>query len=558
MSRWAPVFVSKTRTGAMFASMSAVFGMAAAAIYLSLFMRFDLLGNLIWHQVQSWAAFSKKTQLKADLALAEATKAFPDYSSKLYIALTILILTAIGFMALFYDVMKRKEAELVTGEHVSGNKEISYSEAIKEIEAKLKDPLTAYDYRHTPQDIRVQGYKQKKAFRFPRFAGAGHRLYLGASGSGKSKLMFQDLEQIRAGGSKAIILDPGGRYQARLRRPGDKIFSIYDKRAEYYDFWSEPGFDYFALASSLIESKGSSGGKDDFFTESPQSLFAGLLKISEDGGIDELKRHIYDPDIEELQESLRDNTEVSAQFLKDSRLAANVMASYATKLYWLKYLNYWAIQGGRVIKRGISQWARDDSDRSWVFLVADERDWEASKHFFRMLTTITGKAVYGRGEYPARVDIVEVQDEIESIGYNPELSQKLNIGRKDGYLVFGGLQTASQFYSIYGKDAANTIIQGFQNKFLFKTEDPDLAKLMASLTGMGRWRVRDEQVSNDGKASVSMKMEERPAFRSEEFFSLRSGECVAKVSGINPFKFAVPYRKFEAVELESMSEIPAI
>ena len=558
MSRWAPVFVSKTRTATMFAGMSAVFGMTAAMIYLSLFVRFDLLGRLVWRQVQSWIAISKKAQIKTDIALMEASKAFPDYGSRLNIALAILALTAIGFMALFYDVMKRMEVDLVIGEHVSGNKEVSYTEAIKEIEEKLKDPLTTYDYRHTPQDIRVQGYKEKKAFRFPRYAGAGHRLYLGASGSGKSKLMFADLEQIRAAGSKAIILDPGGRYQARLRRPGDKIFSIYDKRAEYYDFWSEPGFDYFALASSLIESKGGSGGKDDFFTESPQSLFAGLLKISESGGMDELKKHIYDPDIEAIQESLRDNTEVSAQFLKDSRLAANVMASYATKLYWLKYLNFWAIKGGRNKKRGISEWAKDDSNRSWVFLVADERDWEASKHFFRMLTTITGKAIYGRGEYPERVDIVEVQDEIEAIGYNPELSQKLNIGRKDGYLVFGGLQTASQFYSIYGKDVANTIIQGFQNKFLFKTEDPDLAKLMASLTGMGRWRVRDEQVSNDGKASVSMKMEERPAFRSEEFFSLRSGECVAKVSGINPFKFAVPFRKFEAIEPESMSEIPAI
>lgn len=558
MSRWAPVFVSKTRTAAMFTGISTVLGMTAAIIYLSLFVRFDLLANLMWRQFQSWLAFSKTAQAKADLAFMEAAKAFPDYSSKLYIAFAILMLTLIGCMALFYDVMKRKEVDLVVGEHVSGNKEVSYEEAIKEIEAKLKDPLTAYDYRHTPQDIRVQAYKEKKTFRFPRYAGAGHRLYLGASGSGKSKLMFADLEQIRAAGSKAIILDPGGRYQARLRRTGDRIFSIYDKRSEYYDFWSEPGFDYFALASSLIESRASAGGKDDFFTESPQSLFAGLLKISEVGGMNELKKHIYDPDIEALQERLRDSTEVSAQFLKDSRLAANVMASYATKLYWLKYLNHWAIQDGRITKRGISEWARDDSDRSWVFLVADEKDWEASKHYFRMLTTITGKAVYGRGEYPGRVDIVEVQDEIESIGYNSELSQKLNIGRKDGYMVFGGLQAASQFYSLYGKDVAHTILQGFQNKFLFKTEDPDLAKLMASFTGMGRWRVRDEQVSNDGKASVSMKMEERPAFRSEEFFSLRSGECVAKVSGINPFKFAVPYRKFEPIEAESMSEIPTI
>ncbi|WP_414699011.1 TraM recognition domain-containing protein [Oligoflexus sp.] len=104
------------------------------------------------------------------------------------------------------------------------------------------------------------------------------------------------------------------------------------------------------------------------------------------------------------------------------------------------------------------------------------------------------------------------------------------------------LQAVTQFEAIYGEKEANTIIQGFQNKFFFRSEDPRLAQRMAENTGIGRWRVRDESVSNEGKSSVSMKVEQRTALRPEDFFALRSGECIAKITGINPFKFALPHK----------------
>jgi Type IV secretion-system coupling protein DNA-binding domain len=561
MSRWQPVLANKSRTFSTTMNLAILCGLVLATLYL-------WITPIKPERVLHWGVQQLKSELttvinpnkkgKADRDLIGASRAVEGYSSYFYYSLAVFGLGMFGSFALLSDIMKKQEAKIAKGEYVSGNRQVSYEQAIKEVAAKLKDPMTAYDYRHTPQDIIIKAHKKNTPFRFPRYAGAGHTMYLGASGSGKSQLMFHILKQIRQAGSKAIIIDPGGRYYARFGKAGDRIFSIYDKRGEYYDFWSEPGFDYFAMASSLIDSKGAGGGRDDFFKESPQSLFAGLLRISKDGGMNELKKHIYDPDVEFLQQQLQENTEVSAQFLKEPKLAAHVMASYATKLYWLKYLNHWAEEAGKTEKRGISEWARDDQDRSWVFLVADERDWEASKHFFRMLVTLAGKSVYGRGEYPGRVDIHEIQDEIESIGYNAEFSQKLNIGRKDGYIMHGGLQAITQFESIYGVNEAKTIIQGFQNKFLFRSEDPELSRRMAQITGPGRWRVKDENVSNEGKSAVTMKIEERPAFRAEEFGELRPTECVGKISGINPFKFAMGHRQYPIVHPESMSEIPPI
>lgn len=558
MSRWEPLLAGKSRTISKTLGISLLAGIVLAALYLwTTDMKPATLARFWVKYIAAQIAVTPKSKAKADGQLREASRAAEGYGDYFFYAALVLGLGTVGAYTLTHDLMKRHEKKLGKGEYISGQREVTFSEAIDEVAKKLKDPLTAYDYRHTPADITIKAHKERREFRLPRFAGAGHAMYLGASGTGKSRLMFNVLTQIRAAGSKAIIMDPGGIYYARFGRPGDRIYSIYDKRAEYYDFWSEEGFDYFALSSSLIESKGSAN-KDQFFTESPQSLLAGLLRISEAVGMAELKKHVYTPDIEYLQTHLQLNTEVSAQFLRDSRLAANVMASYATKLYWLKYLNYWAEQDGRTQPRPISEWARNDADRSWIFLVAENKDWEASKHFFRMLVTLAGKAVYGRGEYPGRTDIHEVQDEIESIGYNAEFSQKLNIGRKDGYIMHGGLQAVTQFESIYGDKEANTIIQGFQNKFLFRSEDPKLAQRMAEITGIGRWRVKDESVSNDGKASVTMKIEERTAFRPEEFFSLRSGECIAKITGINPFKFALGHKDYPALNPQSMSEIPPI
>lgn len=563
MSRWQPVLANKSRSISTTLGLAFLFGLLLSSLYLyTTPMKPEKIGRWSVQKIKAelMETISPKKSGKAKAELTDAEKGIEGYDTYFYWALAVLGLGIFGSYALLHDLTKKQEEKMAAGEYVSGNRAVSYEEAIKEVTKKLKDPMTAYDYRHTPQDIIITAQKKGKPFRFPRYAGAGHTMYLGASGAGKSQLMFHVLKQIRQAGSKAIIVDPGGRYHARFGKPGDRIFSIYDKRASYYDFWLEPGFDFFAMASSLIDSKSAGGGtgKDEFFKESPQSLLAGLLRISKDGGMAELKKHIYDPDIEYLQQQLQESTEVSAQFLKEPKLAAHVMASYATKLYWLKYLNYWAEDAGRTEKRGISEWARDDGDRSWIFLIADEKDWEASKHFFRMLITIAGKAVYGRGEYQGRVDIHEIQDEIESIGYNPEFSSKLNIGRKDGYIMHGGLQAVTQFESIYGVNEAKTIIQGFQNKFLFRSEDYELSRRMAHFTGTGRWRVKDENVANDGKSAVSMKIEEKTAFRAEEFGELRPTECVGKISGINPFKFAMGHRKWPVINQESMSEIPPI
>ncbi len=557
MSRWEPILAGKSRTlSTAFAAallsgivMSMVYLMASDVklIPLSRYIGNALIGDLIPDNLLG------KKKPKAERPSESAT----DYGQTLMLAGAVLGLSTVGFFALILSISGSHEKKLQQGEFVSGNREVSVKEAIEEVKAKLKDPQASHDFRHTPQDIKIKPAGSREEFRWPRYAGAGHALFLGASGGGKSNLIHLGLQQIRDAGSKAIILDPGGHYYARFGRRGDRIYSIYDKRAEYYDFWSEPRFDYFALSSSLIEGKNTSG-KDEFFTESPQSLFAGLLRLSKDGGMAELKKHIYDPDIEYLQKTLKENTEVSAQFLNDPRLATHVMASYATKLYWLKYLNYWAEQDGRTEPYGISQWARDDSDLGWVFLVAENKDWEASKHFFRMLVTIAGKAVYGRGSYRVRTDIYEIQDEIEAIGYNAEFSNKLNLGRRDGYIMWGGLQATSQFESVYGPTEAKTIIHGFQNRFMFKAADKDMAEIMSDLSGTGRWQIKDEAIANDGRASVNTRVEDRPAFRIDEFNRLRPGECVGVINGINPFKFAIPHKQYPIINPATMSEIPPI
>jgi type IV secretory pathway TraG/TraD family ATPase VirD4 len=297
--------------------------------------------------------------------------------------------------------------------------------------------------------------------------------------------------------------------------------------------------DPFAISSALIEGRpggqglGSQG--DTFFTEAAQSLFAGLIAISRN--LTELKSYLFGGDLALIREKLTEAGEISAQFVKEERLAANVMASFSTKLYWLKLM-----RDDRSHSRSISNWVRDDSDTSWIFLIAEEKDWDASKHYFRLILTIAGKAAFGRGEQGSGADIYEIQDEIETIGFQPDFVQKLNIGRKDGYVVLAGLQAFSQFQTIYGDHQAQTILNGFQNRFLFRSEDFKATKMMSEMTGPGRWRVISENISTDGKPSIGKKEESRPAVRPEVFYALRPGECVMKVSGCNPVRILLEYR----------------
>ncbi len=116
--------------------------------------------------------------------------------------------------------------------------------------------------------------------RIPSRAEAKHIQVMGDTGSGKSTLLMQILQQIEQRDETAIVYDPAGEFTERFykEKRGDWILNPLDARCPYWTPASElrnPA-EARTIATSLYQP--TNDKKGEFFTETPQKIFAHLLK----------------------------------------------------------------------------------------------------------------------------------------------------------------------------------------------------------------------------------------------------------------------------------------
>lgn len=115
--------------------------------------------------------------------------------------------------------------------------------------------------------------------RIPLAAEAQHFEIIGDTGTGKTTLIMQILRQIQARGDSAIVYDPACEFVRRFYDAGrgDIILNPLDERCPYWGPAEElrRKAEAKAIAASLYQP--TSDKKGEFFTETPQKIFAHLL-----------------------------------------------------------------------------------------------------------------------------------------------------------------------------------------------------------------------------------------------------------------------------------------
>ena len=118
----------------------------------------------------------------------------------------------------------------------------------------------------------------RPALRIPRATESSHLLIMGDSGTGKSALIRQILNQLDDRGETAIVYDPALEYTPQFYSPerGDVILNPLDGRSPYWSPGDELRHDAEALtlATSLFPDR---ANENPFFTEGPRRIFAHLL-----------------------------------------------------------------------------------------------------------------------------------------------------------------------------------------------------------------------------------------------------------------------------------------
>ena len=303
----------------------------------------------------------------------------------------------------------------------------------------------------------------------------GHFLLMGDTGTGKSVLIQQMLDQVRCRGESAIIYDPALEFVPRYYEEsrGDLILNPLDVRTPYWSPSEEvlgPG-DAITMAKSLFPDKEE---VQRFFTESPRRIFAHLVSFRPTP--QELIHWMQVP--EEIDKRTR-GTDLAA--LVDRQAAPQrfgVLSSLTMVADALRLLpndqetsRQWSAAG----------WAR--SRKGWLFISSTPETREALRPLISMwLDMLILRLMSANRQWAEKHPLWIFLDELPSLQNLPQLSTALTESRKSNLRIVLGFQGRSQLEVVYGK-LAEAMLSQPTTKIFLRTTEPRAAKWISDSIG---------------------------------------------------------------------------
>jgi type IV secretory pathway TraG/TraD family ATPase VirD4 len=370
--------------------------------------------------------------------------------------------------------------------------------------------------------------------RLPLRDEAKHIQVMGDTGVGKTTLLVQMLTQIEDRGESAIVYDPAGEYSQRFYREdrNDVILNPLDARMFYWSPSSElrnPA-EARTIASSLYQP--ADGKPGEFFTETPQKIFAHLMKYRP--SVQELVAWMSHPD--EIDRRVK-GTELEAMISKDAADQRNgVLGSLGLIADSLRLLPTKEQAGGK--EWSATAWA--EKREGWIFLTGTEAEQEALRPLHSLwidLLILRLLTLPKEGQKRAWF----VLDELATLQRLPQFHSALTKGRKSNNPIIFGYQGKAQLEVIYGH-LAEVMLSQPATKFVLKTSEPNAAKWASELIGeIEIERVR-ETVADGKRAGKSFTMDRQiePLVMSSEIKGLADLHAFMKL-GNNVTRFSFPH-----------------
>ena len=309
----------------------------------------------------------------------------------------------------------------------------------------------------------------------PRRSEAKHIQIMGDTGVGKSTLMMQMLKQIEDRGESAIVYDPAGEFIQRFHREsrGDWVLNPLDARMPYWTPSSElrTPAEARTIAASLYQP--TNDKKGEFFTETPQKVFARLLK--------------YRPTPQDLVAWMSNEkeidarvmgTELAAMIAKDAPDQRNgVLGSLGLIADSLRLLPTLKQAGER--EWSATEWA--EKREGWIFLTSTEAEQDALRPLHSLWIDLLILRLLTLPK-PGQTRAWFLLDELASLQRLPQFHTALTKGRKSDNPIIFGYQGKAQLEVIYGH-LAEVMLSQPATKFVLKTAEPKAAKWASELLG---------------------------------------------------------------------------
>ncbi len=381
-----------------------------------------------------------------------------------------------------------------------------------------------------------------------------HILVTGTTGSGKSNLFNTLLPQIRNKKQPAIIVDLNGDYIANFYDPsrGDIIFNPFDARSHSWDFWKEVSSEenLNLIANALFASK--SGSYDEMWNNASQQVFIDAVKVignSRGKTVQDLFELISKKDLKEMYETLKNTAGGSLLDPKNDKTAMSIRTNTIAFTKWLAYLK----ESENAFD--VSSWVNsiDKGNTGWLFLNATPKQRNILQQIFTVLMDLMISSIMELGpNYDRRIWLII--DELPALNKLPSLPQALAEFRKYGGAVLSGLQSINQLSERYGHYEATTMFGQFNTKFIFRTEEQNIANMVSNLFGKVEYQESSENISygaHEMRDGVSFGKVERtkPLIAIDDLASLANLECFVKLPDPNcrAAKIQMKYQKMKNI-----------
>ncbi len=401
----------------------------------------------------------------------------------------------------------------------------------------LKGPvmLTPKEFNEAIQGDGI-GFKTDEAkamMRIPLAAEAQHFEIIGDTGTGKTTLIMQMLRQIQAREESAIIYDPACEYIRRFydATRGDIILNPLDTRCPYWGPSEElrRKAEAKAIAASLYQP--TSDKKGEFFTETPQKIFAHLLTFGPTP--QELVQWMSDP--AEIDKRV-ENTELASILSKGAQQQrGGVLASLGLIADSLRML---PTKAQAETTWSATEWS--EKRKGWIFITSKAAEREALRPLHSLWIDLLVLRLLNTPRSEQK-PVWFVLDELASLQRLPQLHTAITENRKSKNPLVLGFQGKAQLEVIYGH-MAEVMLSQPATKIFLKTTEPKAAEWVSKAIGQVEIE-RMKETHYDGTRAgknFSLDRQTEPLVMDSEIAGLADKHAFLKL-GNNVARFSFVY-----------------
>ena len=330
-------------------------------------------------------------------------------------------------------------------------------------------------------------------FPYPRNSEMTHTLLVGSTGTGKSQVINDLIEQIRLRGDRALIFDKMGSFVSNFYdHKKDILLNPFDERSPAWSVFREaehvPDFDM--MAAAFIPA--SIATNEPFFLDAARIVFSTVAQQMWLKGVhsnEELHRALLRIEVNEMLKMVEGTIAGTVLAKENEKTVLSVRSTLATHLKCMGHLRddarafslrEWVHGNSAHAADPIPKEASGQAD--FVFMPAPGRDFEAVRNLISVWTEIVVANILSLKQSRDRKFWI-ILDEIGALHQIPSLVPVLTQARQFGACVVLGTQTVSQLNNIYGKEGASTITGNCRTKVLYSNSDPATTDWAAKTLG---------------------------------------------------------------------------